>query len=407
MTSIADIIGKTAQASPDSIRSAAHHLSTVASEASTLRGRLLAANPAQWQGEAATRFEQLQQADLPPDLEKLSRSFEACAAALRTYAADVDDVQERARQLAHARDRALDEQRSAAAAASSAKREVGAAKSSVSSAVDPASRAVAQQAVTRATQRLTSASARKGSADESVRSVDLAAARLRATDESNSIRAATAMSAASDAGITNSLLSSLQRHAAPILEEVAKFIEQVAEVVATVATALSVVLLAASLVFPVLAPIAAAVGLVALGAGIIAVVAGVVRYMAAFARPGDTRTFGEKARGAAALAIGGVALLPLRKTGPVGKGLEKRLQRWISAEGRSNPPRVYMNERRRTQQEILETGGDSVLEEGANVVEPDDPRVRAQTDASGVCRPPQASSTYRTTYRYETGPSYA
>ncbi len=125
MTSVADIIGAEAAAGqPEAVRRQASHLRDLADTTEAIRRQLGDLTPTRWTGVAATAFHSNRDRDLPGELANLGVSLDRGAAALSTWAHELDDLQARAREIAARKDQAMRAEQAARAQAATARREV-------------------------------------------------------------------------------------------------------------------------------------------------------------------------------------------------------------------------------------------------------------------------------------------
>lgn len=101
MTSVADLIGADGAAGqPQLLERTARSLDQAGSEVARLRTSLRAVEAAQWHGQARVRFDKLRDSTVDADLAPIDPGYDAGVAALRRYARELAEIQDRARQLA-------------------------------------------------------------------------------------------------------------------------------------------------------------------------------------------------------------------------------------------------------------------------------------------------------------------
>ncbi|MBJ7469872.1 MAG: hypothetical protein JHD16_01155 [Solirubrobacteraceae bacterium] len=103
MTSVADLIGADGAAGqPQVLQTAARDLDQAGGEVARLRASLGAVEAAEWRSQARVRFDKLRDATIDQDLAPIDQHYDAAVSALRTYGHRLDEIQDRARGVAHA-----------------------------------------------------------------------------------------------------------------------------------------------------------------------------------------------------------------------------------------------------------------------------------------------------------------
>ncbi len=103
MTTVADLIGADGAAGrPQMLHTAARDLDQVGGEVARLRASLAAVEAAQWRGQARVRFDKLRDTTVDQDLAPIDQHYDAAVSALRGYGHRLEEIQQRAREIAKA-----------------------------------------------------------------------------------------------------------------------------------------------------------------------------------------------------------------------------------------------------------------------------------------------------------------
>lgn len=232
-----DIIGlKGATGRPDEIRGLSQRFADVGEAAARVRTGLAGLGAERWTGEAAEAFRADQDRELPKQLGTITNAFGSASRALGTYGRQLDDVQQRAEQLANELDGARDQAeraRIAAAAANNDERAAARRRDEATWSCDPVAERQAATNYAAARARTAAAHRAREAAQARVSAVEARGAALREELHAHGKRCSASLKSAAESSLSEDFFHKIKQALAdsPIGEAVEGLVLGAAELV--------------------------------------------------------------------------------------------------------------------------------------------------------------------------------
>ncbi len=313
MTTLADVLGpELAAADLGALDLAAQRLRRVGDLAGEVRSRLGSLSAGAWEGSGAAAFERAQHGPLPADLAKMDASFHQAGGALSRYRGTTGEILEQGRRVAADLSDAQREEQAAGAEVGRTQAALSAARKRATTAKgsgDPAATAAAHRQLDAAGRAAGGAHRRRDAARQRIAELQRRAANLREQHHAAVSAFIGAMHTATDAGISNSFVSGVERYVVNPIRDNAEIIKVVIEALGDMSAVLAIAGLACALI-PGLQPLAAVALAVSAVIGGIAFALKALTLASQNSDPADRRSAKQRSDEERDLAFDAVLLLP-------------------------------------------------------------------------------------------------